>query len=379
MVYLCMINAAASHVAMLNPPSWSDAGGNTGLGNCSAKEGWQWRLGNEPRVPRLVGSGSTSALAWFNNYTWIEAPTLDPALRTWQDATQSYLHKMKDGLGWMNFLPELISGGFLNKPLPTEGTVDLTKLMPWRAPGFAPLQSPCGVAGGNGRGFTALVGELFTESARMVDMDGGLMEQTSDGGYGWGPDARIYKFRDVVETEWKRGSVVSAAWGIWANHGGGYSYRLCKIPAEGRAGLTEECFQQTPLDFVGDTQWAQWGENESTRVAFKANRTRHGTWPAGSQWTKNPVPVCRDPTGGELSLSCPDCSRAGGYQFPPPAPGVYGYGICELHGTYTMPFAIVDQLHVPLSITEGQYALSFRYDAEQTPQVWNTCASIRIV
>lgn len=227
------VGPAAGHVAMLNPPSWSDAGGKTGM-----SEGWQWRLGNEPRVPRLVGSGSTSALAWFNNYTWINKSTLDPSLRTWQDATQADLKNMRNVLGFKNFMPELISGGYLNKPLPTEGTVDLTKLMPWRAPGFAPLQSPCGVAGGNGRGFTALSGELFTESAKLVDLEGGLMQQTTDGGYGWGPDG-MYKFRDVVETEWTRGSVVDVAWGIWANHGGGYSYRLCKLPAVGKAALTE--------------------------------------------------------------------------------------------------------------------------------------------
>ena len=50
---LCAINAAVGHVTMLSPPSWSDAGGRTGLGNCSAAEGRQWRLGNERRVPRL--------------------------------------------------------------------------------------------------------------------------------------------------------------------------------------------------------------------------------------------------------------------------------------------------------------------------------------
>ena len=127
---------------------------------------------------------------------------------------------MRDVLGYMNYLPELVSGGFLNKPLPAEGSVDLTKRMPWRAPGVAPLQSPCGVAGGNGRGFTTLVGDLFTPSAKIVDMEGGLMQKTDDGGYGWGPDARVYKFKDVVETEWKRGSVVDVAWGMWANHGG---------------------------------------------------------------------------------------------------------------------------------------------------------------
>jgi len=342
-------------------------------------QGWQWRLGNEPRVPRLVGSGSTSALAWFNNGTYVAAPTLDPALRTWQDATQLTLWKMRVGIGLINFLPELLSGGFLTKPLPTEGTVDLTRRMPWRAPGSAAVQSPCGVAGGNGRGFTQLVGELGTASARIVDVDGGLMVQTQDGGYGWGPDARNYRFRDVVETEWKRGGVVDVAWAYWANHGGGYAYRICRLPDNGPAGLTEACFQDTHLDFVGDTQWAQWGTNESTRVPFLANRTRSGTTPAGSHWTKNPAPVCRDPAGGDLDVGCPDCSRGGGFQFPPPAPGVFGYGQCVSNGTYVAPFSIVDKVQVPLNISAGRYIISFRYDAEQTPQVWNTCGSIRLV
>ena len=29
-------------------------------------------------------------------------------------------------------------------------------------------------------------------------------------------------------TEWARGTNVTVAMGMWANHGGGYSYRLCK-------------------------------------------------------------------------------------------------------------------------------------------------------
>ena len=82
-------------------------------------------------------------------------------------------------------------------------------------------------------------------------------------------------------------------WYVSANHAGGYSYRLCKMPERGIKDLTEECFQErtimvimmiiemvikkllvwwrmvrivrwmkvililqeTPLDFVGDKQW----------------------------------------------------------------------------------------------------------------------------
>ena len=38
---------------------------------------------------------------------------------------------------------------------------------------------------------------------------------------------------------WKAGDVVEVAWTLQANHGGGYSYRLC--PAD--EPLTEACFQ----------------------------------------------------------------------------------------------------------------------------------------
>lgn len=76
--------------------------------------------------------------------------------------------------------------------------------------------------------------------------------------------------------------------------GGGYSYRLCKrqplLPPDKY--LTETCFQKTPLAFVGDEQYVQFGENKSSRVAFRANRTTEGTHPPNSEWTKNPIPAC---------------------------------------------------------------------------------------
>ena len=70
-----------------------------------------------------------------------------------------------------------------------------------------------------------------------------------------------------------------------ANHGGGYSYRLCPAPESEDDVVTEECFQKTPLMFHGDTQWVQYGDM-GPNTTFRANRTTEGTWPVGSQWTK---------------------------------------------------------------------------------------------
>merc|ERR1712167_176410 len=41
-------------------------------------------------------------------------------------------------------------------------------------------------------------------------------------------------------------------------------------------------------------------------------------------------------------------------------------------------FNIVDTLVVPEHIESGEYVLSFRWDCEQTPQIWSTCADVTI-
>ena len=37
-----------------------------------------------------------------------------------------------------------------------------------------------------------------------------------------------------------------------------------------------------------------------------------------------------------------------------------------------------DLLEVPEDLEAGDYVLSFRWDCEKTPQVWNSCANIRV-
>merc|ERR1739844_752850 len=111
------------------------------------------------------------------------------------------------------------------------GDIDWTKHNPWRSPGSAQVYSPCGNAGGNPLGCP-----VGTPRGEGMDCPGG--------GYSHGPNAEDYfeRLEDVYVTEWEVGSVVEVAWGIIANHGGGYSYRLCKVPDEGMSALNEECF-----------------------------------------------------------------------------------------------------------------------------------------
>ena len=46
---------------------------------------------------------------------------------------------------------------------------------------------------------------------------------------------------------------------------------------------------------------------------------------------------------------------------------------------FIFPWTIMDEVMVPENIEPGDYVLSFRWDCEQTPQVWNACSSIRIL
>ena len=136
-------------------------------------------------------------------------------------------------------------------------------------------------------------------------------------------------------------------WYVSANHAGGYSYRLCKMPEGGLIDLSEECFQKNQLDFVGDYQWtiyANPGHEDDPREEVKAKRTTEGTYPPGSMWTANPVYPHKEEGG--------DYDRGHGH--------------------------IVDLVHVPSHLEPGEYVLGFRWDSKCSPQVWTSCANIEI-
>jgi hypothetical protein len=246
--------------------------------------------------------------------------------------------------------------------LPGVGLVELpdwTKKNPWRAPGSAPVWSPCGIDGGNPWGCPR----------GNPKPDGCLI-----GGYGYGPDGRTLK-GNTNPTEWTAGEQVEVQWSLTANHGGGYQYRLCPLPAAGRQALTEECFQQTPLAFVGETSWYEF--TNKSRIAYKAMRTSDGTTPAGSTWSRNPTPGCVSKFLGPFSNG--DATDCAGPEFEPTVPGVYGFSSnCMLGFSCMESHTIVDLVQVPADVPPGDYVVGFRYDAEHTSQVWQQCADVRI-
>jgi hypothetical protein len=151
---------------------------------------------------------------------------------------------------------------------------------------------------------------------------------------------------------------------------------LCKKTTNAKD-LTEECFQQTVLDFVGNSSWVQYLDGRG-RFEIDAVRTREGTWPRGSQWTRVPIPAENcifDPVSHERNCSTYQFALPSLHGQPVEAPTVLGGFHLEFGGD----LVIVDKLRIPDDLPTGEYVLSWRIDCEQSPQIWNTCASIAIV
>jgi len=253
--------------------------------------------------------------------------------------------------------------------VPDEVCVDSTKYNPWRYPGKAPVLSSCGMAGG---------WKTATQVLQPANVRPGM-----DG-------VDLPPLREPAQV-WRRGSTAEVAFSIYVNHGGGYAYRLCPSNEP----LTEACFSRGHLNFVGVTSWVQFGASRANRTAFPATRVRS----EGRLWSKNPIPPCAGIDGGDYMSPCDSP------MWPPPLPGPWpqlwgiGLGRCfPSNGTHPagggdkscseaeerawaerFGFNIVDEVAVPVDIAAGSYTLSWRWDVEQTPQVWTNCADIQIV
>lgn len=122
---------------------------------------------------------------------------------------------------------------------PCAGSWSNTK--PWRAPGTAPIISPCGASGSTN-------GESLAPATREI---------------------------------WQRGTTVEVAHAITANHGGGYAFRLC--PAGDKP--SEACFQANHLAFADNMTTVRKINGQTISIPSLSFIT-----PAGSDWKRNPIP-----------------------------------------------------------------------------------------
>ena len=96
---------------------------------------------------------------------------------------------------------------------------------------------------------------------------------------------------------------------------------------------------------AGETSWIYWKPNNEHFypdgwIPIELKTTRTGTTPEGSEWAKVNLPTK-----------------------------------ASTHDSW----AFKDLVEVPENLSPGHYVLSFRWDCQQSPQVWNACANIKIV
>jgi len=223
---------------------------------------------------------------------------------------------------------------------------DRYKYNPWRAPGKAPVNDPCGLAsGGTNAGTYAAVPAGYKSGDKGTEV-----------------------LPETEATLWQAGATATVGWALSAQHLGGYSYRLC--PKD--SALTEECFQSNTLTFAGANSTIHFNDDSQ---ADKKIMTRTYHAPDGSQWRTNPVPDCVTSKSGITPHSAtPDCPD--GTMFEP--------GFTEFTQGYLRPgnsgknkWSVMDEVNVPSKT--GTYVLGWRWDCEEADQVWVSCADIEIV
>merc|ERR1712125_125159 len=118
---------------------------------------------------------------------------------------------------------------------------------------------------------------------------------------------------ETAPTYWKAGGTAQVGWGLSAQHGGGYSYRLCPKGSK----ITEECFQSNTLRYANKNSTIHFDDGSHADIKIP---TKTYVAPDGTEWRTNPIPGCACDNG----LSC------GGKEFL----GKHGH-TNHFHGTYS--------------------------------------------
>jgi hypothetical protein len=192
---------------------------------------------------------------------------------------------------------------------------------------------------------------------------------------------------------WSAGMSYEVTWTIEANHAGGYLYRLA--PADGP--LNEETFNKMPLEFVGQQgfRWAGGPAHGGSEHFFNGTYVSVGTVPTGSKWSLNPVPRYDHGEAQEAK-----CHQGGTMVCATNTTPVLARsqasvnadvkGVCQLlvcfaqctgmtDGSNASPaLEIVDRVMIPKGLKPGAYVLGWRWDCEESNQIWQSCSDVTI-
>ena len=123
----------------------------------------------------------------------------------------------------------------------------------------------------------------------------------------------------------------------------------------------------------------RWDGDHSTQLAFNASRVAVGTMPVGSMWSKNPIPTTLwEREGPSFSPVCEESEACKQSQIYGGKPGDCRCSGFSNYGPLLPNLEIVDHVAIPTSLTPGRYVLQWRWDCEESDQVWASCSDVTI-
>lgn len=281
------------------------------------------------------------------------------------------------------------------------------KSNPWFAPGHAPIADVCGILGGwrysNAKDYSAGPGNYEKYQKGEIGVTNAVMPPVNMSIPAGTPGTTVLlndldtkmmnaqgsNYSTNTNPVWKSGDVQEVSYTLIANHGGGIQYRICPLDNLLNNTISEDCFEA--LDFVGDTSWFQYTDENSElqSIPFTAVRVSDantaGVLPKGSTWTQVGLPACADEEK-VIGRTCDapmfenELTDAGFWGYANPVEK-FGGNSKELQKLLKNEganfFDIVDQVKVPEGRT-GDFVFQWRWDSEQSPQVWTQCAVITI-
>lgn len=144
--------------------------------------------------------------------------------------------------------------------------------------------------------------------------------------------------------KWQAGFKAEVAWSVYSDHFGGYQYRVCPTddfqPNTKTTEQMEACFENNVLEFVTNNHEIRPITGGGKGTTIPAVDITTGVKPANKAWRTNPI------TSGST-----------------------------YYKTYTN-WLIVDEVWTPK--WPGTYVLQWRWDCDQTSQVWTNCADITV-
>jgi len=210
----------------------------------------------------------------------------------------------------------------------------------------------------------------------------------------------------VTPPIWAKGSHQETAWNAWVNHAGGHIYMMCKktdfdscrdtkLPANPALATQAEkdsylecvwnCFESHTLEWASthDNAWAQKLQFQDDKCAYVTMTPETKVGKDGHLWRYTPIPDSLQVTnGGEGKCTWDSAVSFSNVKAREEFIASFGdEDVCDYGIDHHAPsdWHVFDKVVVPADLDDGEYLLSWRWDAYMADQMWTGCADVTVV